>query len=196
MGKTGEMDLSALLGQMGNQQGAMGGGGGGNGILVEVRAGLMTRTGTTVTSDKRKGFARLFKGPDQILHFGWKERKKSELELDLMLFPGDAEVFMLPQPPATGRCFALRFKTSSGIHFFWLQDPKAEKDEQLMKDMNKALGNEVAEESSSEAVDTPMTGSDTVPAGDVDGGFRDPCCSATSCHPRRPTQGSCSSSRG
>merc|ERR1711998_827541 len=144
MGKgTGaRMDLSALLGQMGNQQGGMGGGGGsgGSNILVEVRAGLMTRTGTTVTSDKRKGFARLFKGPDQILHFGWKERKKSELELDLMLFPGDAEVFMLPQPPATGRCFALRFKTSSGIHFFWLQDPKADKDAELMKDMNVHLG--------------------------------------------------------
>merc|ERR1711871_1868925 len=140
--------------------------GAGNGTLCEVRAGLMTRSGTTVTSDKRKGMVRLYKGPDQILHFAWKQRTKSELELDLMLFPGDAEVFMLPQPPATGRCFALRFKTSSGIHFFWLQDPKAEKDEQLMKDMNKALGNEVAEESSSEAVDTPMTGSDTVPAGD------------------------------
>jgi len=92
----------------------------------------MTRTGTTVTADKRKGMVRLFKGADQILHFAWKERSKSELELDLMLFPGDAEVFMLPCPPATGRCFAMRFKSSNGIHFFWLQDPKEEKDEQLI----------------------------------------------------------------
>jgi len=147
------MDLSALQAFQG------GGAAAGGTTLCEVRAGLMTRSGTTVTSDKRKGMVRLFKGADQILHFAWRERKKTEMELDLMLFPGDAEVFPLPQPPATGRCFALRFKTSSGIHFFWLQDPKNEKDEQLYKDMNVALGNAVAEASSSAAADaTPASG--------------------------------------
>jgi Na+-transporting methylmalonyl-CoA/oxaloacetate decarboxylase gamma subunit len=127
----------------------------------------MTRTGTTVTADKRKGMVRLFKGADQILHFAWKERSKSELELDLMLFPGDAEVFMLPRPPATGRCFAMRFKSSNGIHFFWLQDPKEDKDEQLMKDMNKHLGN--AEASTSEPAPAPApTGSSEAAAPEAD----------------------------
>jgi len=167
------MDLSALLG--GNFGGA-GGAAGGGGSLVEVRAGMMTRTGTTITSDKRKGMVRLFKGPDQILHFAWKERSKSQLELDLLLFPGDAEVFALPSPPATGRCFALRFKTNSGIHFFWLQDPKAEKDAQLMTDMNNHLGSPEAnaatesaapEAVASEAVTTPAAGESTS-AGDGD----------------------------
>ena len=73
---------------------------------------------------------------------------------DLMLFPGDAEVFLLPQPPATGRCFALRFKTSNGIHFFWIQDPKDEEDEAKMKNMNKELGNEPAPDSSAGDVPT------------------------------------------
>ena len=81
------------------------------------------------------------------------------LHQDLMLFPGDAEAFMLPQPPATGRCFALRFKTSNGIHFFWIQDPKAEDDAEKMKNMNKELGNEPAP-----AVATSST--EEVPAGD------------------------------
>merc|ERR1711871_1496934 len=163
-----EMDLAALLQQAGGGMGGFGGMGapaGGGGSLVEFRAGSMTRTGTTVTADKRKGKVRVFKGPDGVLHFAWKERNKSELELDLMLFPGDAEVFPLPRPPATGRCFAMRFKSSNGIHFFWLQDPKEDKDEQLMKDMNKHLGN--AEASTSEPAPAP-TGSSEAAAPEAD----------------------------
>eukprot|EP00658_Telonema_sp_P-2_P000608 TRINITY_DN10227_c0_g2_i1.p1 TRINITY_DN10227_c0_g2~~TRINITY_DN10227_c0_g2_i1.p1 ORF type:complete len:104 (-),score=26.75 TRINITY_DN10227_c0_g2_i1:63-374(-) len=38
-------------------------------------------------------------------------------------FPDDAEVFALPQPPATGRCFALRLKAASRLHLFWMQEP-------------------------------------------------------------------------
>merc|ERR1711871_1611321 len=144
-----EMDLAALLQQAGGGMGGFGGMGapaGGGGSLVEFRAGSMTRTGTTVTADKRKGKVRVFKGPDGVLHFAWKERNKSELELDLMLFPGDAEVFPLLRPPATGRCFALKMKSVKSIHFFWMQEPSEEKDAQLYKDMNIHLGNEVPSE--------------------------------------------------
>jgi len=126
---------------------------------------MMNRAGTTVTADKRKGTVRIYKDAMQIMHFGWKQRNKAELEMDLMLFPGDTEAFMLPCPPATGRCFALRFKNCSGIHFFWMQEPKEATDIENIKKMNVALGNPDASPTIGVAA-TP--GSTTPAAGDAE----------------------------
>lgn len=157
------MDLAALLsGGLGGAGAGMGQGGAGGGVMVEFRAGRCTRQGKTVTSDKRKGMVRLFKGADQVLHFAWKQRNKQELELDLMLFPGDAECFMVPQPPATGRVFALRVKGRDDMHFFWIQEPKDEKDAENIKNMNIQLGNEPAPDV--EMADAAVTPATTIPA--------------------------------
>eukprot|EP00656_Telonema_subtile_P018373 TRINITY_DN1991_c0_g1_i2.p1 TRINITY_DN1991_c0_g1~~TRINITY_DN1991_c0_g1_i2.p1 ORF type:complete len:319 (+),score=109.78 TRINITY_DN1991_c0_g1_i2:102-1058(+) len=137
------MDLAQLL-----QAGGLGGLGGlgqqqqqpaANKNSVQFRAGKMERRGTTVTADKRKGYVRVYKDENQLTHFTWKERTKQAAEMDLMLFPDDAEAFMLPQPPATGRCFALRLKAANRVHFFWLQEPSESKDAELITQMNEIL---------------------------------------------------------
>merc|ERR1711865_569255 len=106
---------------------------------LQFRAGMMKRTGTTVTADARKGYVRVFKDENQLTHFTWKERTKQGTEMDLMLFPDDAEVFMIPTPPATGRCFALRLKAANRINFFWLQEPSDAKDAEYITKMNGLL---------------------------------------------------------
>merc|ERR1711907_554077 len=134
------MDLQALLAGLQAQQGQASAPA--PSTSLQFRAGTMQRRGTRVTADTPKGHVRVYKDENQLTHFTWKQRTKQVAEMDLTLFPGEAEVFPLPQPPATGRCFALRLKEVHRIHFFWFQEPNAEKDEELMRECNTLLGNE------------------------------------------------------
>merc|ERR1719305_1950135 len=136
------MDLQALLAGLQAQQGQASAPA--PSTSLQFRAGTMQRRGTRVTADTPKGHVRVYKDENQLTHFTWKQRTKQVAEMDLTLFPGEAEVFSLPQPPATGRCFALRLKEAHRIHFFWLQEPNAEKDEGLIQECNTLLGNEAA----------------------------------------------------
>jgi len=52
---------------------------------------------------------------------------------DFIIFAGDAEMKRVPQC-TTGRVFLLKFRDSTTRRFFyWLQEPKEEKDEDLLK---------------------------------------------------------------
>ena len=51
---------------------------------------------------------------------------------DLIIFPDDVEFKAVPAC-TTGRVFVLKFKTSNKRMFFWMQEPKADKDEELCK---------------------------------------------------------------
>ena len=69
---------------------------------LEFRAGLMTRAGTTVTADKRKGLVFLTKDGDEPLHMFWADRSSSNVEEELILFPGDAQWVAVPLSADTG----------------------------------------------------------------------------------------------
>ncbi|XP_074606561.1 proteasomal ubiquitin receptor ADRM1-A-like [Acropora palmata] len=108
--------------------------------LVEFRAGKMSLKGTTVTPDKRKGLVSIYQSEDSLMHFCWKERGAGTVEDDLIIFPDDIEYKRVKQC-TTGRVYILKFKSSTRKFFFWMQEPKTDKDEEYMTKVNNLLNN-------------------------------------------------------
>jgi len=118
--------------------------------LVEFRAGKMTLKGRMVYPDKRKGTVYVYQSDDSLMHFCWRERSKSTAEDDLIIFPDDVEYKAVPQC-TTGRVFLLKFKSNNRKLFFWMQEPKAEKDDELWRKLNDYFNNPPAPGSSRSA---------------------------------------------
>ncbi|XP_056588234.1 proteasomal ubiquitin receptor ADRM1 isoform X2 [Triplophysa dalaica] len=108
--------------------------------LVEFRAGKMTLKGSTVTPDKRKGTVYIQQTDDSLIHFCWKDRTSGNVEDDLIIFPDDCEFKKVSQC-TTGRVFVLKFKAGSKRLFFWMQEPKTDKDEEYCRKANEYLNN-------------------------------------------------------
>lgn len=121
---------------------ALGGGtsAGGKKPLLQFRAGRMNRDGKWVKPDARKGLIFLEQTEDSLLHFRWKERTGSFPEEDLIIFPNDAEFKRVPEC-TTGRVYMLYFSSSSRKLFFWMQEPKDDKDEELCNKLNQLINN-------------------------------------------------------
>ena len=82
------------------------------------------------------------------MHFKWKDRTSGNIEDDLIIFPDDVEFKKVSQC-TTGRVFILKFKNSSRKLFFWMQEPKDDKDEEFCKKVNDYLNNPPAPGTSS-----------------------------------------------
>ncbi|KAF8959008.1 hypothetical protein BGZ46_001845, partial [Entomortierella lignicola] len=110
--------------------------------LIEFKAGRCFRaTGTnTINSDPTKGLVYLEK-EDGLMHFYWKNRETKEVQDDLILFPGDAELISVPQC-TTGRVIMLQFKSSSQKLFFWLQDKDTARDQFILDQVNTLIHSE------------------------------------------------------
>lgn len=108
--------------------------------LVEFKAGKMTVKGKMVYPDKRKGLVYVYQSDDSLMHFCWKDRSNGTVEDDLIIFPDDCEFKRVPQC-TTGRVYVLKFKSSSRKFFFWLQEPKTDKDEENSRKINEVLNN-------------------------------------------------------
>ncbi|KAK1156122.1 proteasomal ubiquitin receptor ADRM1-like [Acipenser oxyrinchus oxyrinchus] len=108
--------------------------------LVEFRAGKMSLKGSTVTPDKRKGQVYVQQTDDSLIHFCWKDRTSGNVDDDLIIFPDDCE-FKKVNQCTTGRVFVLKFKAGSKRLFFWMQEPKSDKDEENCRKVNEFLNN-------------------------------------------------------
>ncbi|XP_064597179.1 proteasomal ubiquitin receptor ADRM1-A-like isoform X2 [Liolophura sinensis] len=108
--------------------------------LVEFRAGKMFMKGNMVNPDKRKGQIYIYQSDDSLMHFCWKDRGSGTLENDLIIFPDDIEFKRVSQC-TTGRVYVLKFKSSTKKFFFWMQEPKTDKDEEYCKKVNEYLNN-------------------------------------------------------
>ncbi|CAO3649624.1 unnamed protein product [Cunninghamella blakesleeana] len=106
--------------------------------LVEFNAGLCIRDGNTLKPDLRKGVVYMDQSTDQLMHFYWKERKSGEPEVDLIIFPDEAEMTKVEQC-TTGRVYLLRFKSSNEKRFFWMQNKNDEKDEEVVNKVNRLI---------------------------------------------------------
>jgi len=113
-------------------------------IHVEFKAGRMDWDGRMVTADKRKGKVVLVTSEDeQLMHFQWWDRSKSEADVDLIVI-NDAYLERI-EKCTTGRVYLLRFTSSEKKLFFWMQDPKVDKDVDFVKTFNEAIGAKIPE---------------------------------------------------
>ncbi|KAI8083032.1 proteasome complex subunit Rpn13 ubiquitin receptor-domain-containing protein [Halteromyces radiatus] len=106
--------------------------------LVEFNAGKCIRENNTLKPDLRKGVIYMDQSDDQLMHFYWKERKASEPEEDLIIFPDEAEMVRV-QECTTGRVYLLKFKSSNQKLFFWMQSKNDEKDEEMVNKVNRLI---------------------------------------------------------
>merc|ERR1719229_1885200 len=103
-----------------------------------------------VTADKRKGkLVLLTSEEEQLMHVQWYERDKSEASIDLIVI-NDAYLEKI-EKCTTGRVYLLRFTSSDKKHFFWMQEPKADGDADLVKKFNEATGADIPDKSSAPA---------------------------------------------
>jgi len=115
--------------------------------LVEFKAGKMSLNNATnmVSPDKRKGLVYVYQSDDSLMHFCWKDRSSGDVVDDLIIFPDD--VMFKHIPPArisAARCdriYVLKFKASSRKFFFWMQEPKTDKDAEFAEKVNHLLNN-------------------------------------------------------
>ncbi|KAG4302484.1 hypothetical protein PCANB_001301 [Pneumocystis canis] len=114
--------------------------------IVSFKAGKMVRDGNSclVKADIRKGLVFMKIGQDDLVHFCWKDRVTNIIEDDLIIFPDEAEFFRVKESPG-GRVFALQFKSSMQIHFFWMQDFKNDKDQYYLDKINEIIKTPMAE---------------------------------------------------
>lgn len=109
--------------------------------LVEFKAGKMEMRDKMVHPIKRQGLVYLRQSPDDsLMHFCWKDRQNGVVEDDLILFPDDCE-FKRVKECTTGRVFVLKMKSSNRKMFFWMQEAKADRDEEYCKKINELLNN-------------------------------------------------------
>lgn len=119
---------------------ALGGSSGSSRNLVEFRAGRMTMEGKMVNADTRKGLFYVNQAEDGLIHLCWKDRTTGNVEDDLIIFPDDCE-FKKVEQCKTGRVYLLKFKSSSRKLFFWLQEPKTDKDDEWCRRVNEVMNN-------------------------------------------------------
>ncbi|XP_038890510.1 26S proteasome regulatory subunit RPN13 isoform X1 [Benincasa hispida] len=125
-------------------------------ILLEFRAGKMCFEGKRVVPDTRKGLVRIGRGEEGLLHIQWLDRTQNVIEDDQIIFPDEAVFEKVNQ--ASGRVYLLKFKTDDRKFFFWMQEPKAEDDQQLCISVNDYINRplEFLEEEEQPVVSTPL----------------------------------------
>lgn len=102
---------------------------------LEVRAGRMLTEGNVVKPDPTKGKLTVVK-VDGMTHFRWINLATNNADLDILVFPEDARFMKAVQ--AKGRVYLL--EVSGRREFFWLQEPDKDKDADLVKKINQAMG--------------------------------------------------------
>ncbi|CAD6332589.1 unnamed protein product [Miscanthus lutarioriparius] len=94
----------------------------------------MSREGTRVVPDTRKGLVRVGRGEEGLVHFQWLDRGQNIVEDVQIIFPDEA-VF---EKVLSHRIFwkGLHLEVDSRKFFFWMQEPNADGDAQTCTQVN------------------------------------------------------------
>jgi len=143
-------------------------------VHADFRAGRMDWDGRMVTPDKRKGKIVLYTSEeDQLTHFQWWDRDKNEAATDLIVI-NDAYLEKI-EKVTSGRCYILRFTSSDKKMFFWMQEPKDDKDAENVKKFNEAIGATVPEKKAASTTPAAPAAAGSTPAASpqIDPALRD-----------------------
>merc|ERR1719335_538643 len=92
------------------------------------------------------------------MHLQWFDRSKTPLQcVDDLIVINDA-YFERIEKCTTGRVYLLRFTSSDKKMFFWMQEPKEDKDKELIDKANAAIGATIPEKKPGTAGATAGTG--------------------------------------
>jgi hypothetical protein len=87
------------------------------------------------------------------MHLCWKDRSNNSPEDDLVIFPDEIEFkkvtqnttgkflkkFQVSRMYIVGRVYVLKWRTNARKYFFWMQEPKDDKDEEFCKKINNLV---------------------------------------------------------
>ncbi|GAB5359935.1 hypothetical protein AAMO2058_000584800 [Amorphochlora amoebiformis] len=108
-------------------------------VIVEFKAGICKQSGTTVTADSRRGTITIKESAgDGRTRIQWRTRPGNKLETNLVIQPGDCTVEKIPECK-DGRVLLVRMASTSRKLFFWMQEPKPEGDEDIVKKLKTAF---------------------------------------------------------
>merc|ERR1719199_769248 len=72
------------------------------------------------------------------MHLQWQDREKNQVVTDLIVI-NDAYLEKIDKC-TTGRAFVLRYTSHDKKVFFWMQEPNADNDAELVKKFNDVIG--------------------------------------------------------
>jgi len=132
---------------------------------LQFRAGRMNYDGKIVAPDKRKGLIHIYLNQeDSLNHFTWKDRTTGAAELDLIIFPEDATFKRIPKC-TTGRVYLLEYTQTKQKYFFWLQEPKTDKDDEIERKVNQSLNGVEADTTQTQPTTQSTSASTSTTAG-------------------------------
>lgn len=107
-------------------------------VLASFPAGKMERDGSTVTADPRRGFFQIaVTQEDMLTHLQWRAKGVAMPEIDLIIFPGEAE--FAPVSSSPDRVFVLKWREGSERKFFWMQGRDPDQDHTVVESVNQIL---------------------------------------------------------
>eukprot|EP01062_Namystynia_karyoxenos_P059358 TRINITY_DN50797_c0_g1_i1.p1 TRINITY_DN50797_c0_g1~~TRINITY_DN50797_c0_g1_i1.p1 ORF type:complete len:328 (+),score=82.23 TRINITY_DN50797_c0_g1_i1:101-985(+) len=119
--------------------------------VMEFRAGKLTRSGTTVRPDKRKGLVQVWV-EDGGLKLKWVDRRTGTVEDEHFLFQGEV-AWKRVEKCTTGRVYVLDFGARQ--LFFWMQEPDESHDAEYARRINEYI-NDPAKARQDEARRNPL----------------------------------------
>jgi hypothetical protein len=105
--------------------------------LVEFKAGRMNYDGRMVTPDRRKGIIRLVRDQMGMMTFQFLDADTKNVIDNVYVFPDEAKFEKVKQ--TKDRVYLLEMTATAQRHFFWMQEPDKEGDEERAKKVHNTM---------------------------------------------------------